>query len=470
MGIDIGKKVLEFAGQNRLFEKGETVIAGVSGGADSMCMLLLLLEMRETCGLKIVVAHVDHGIRGAEAEEDAAFVGEFCQLHDITFELAKADIPSMAKNEGKSCEEAGRDFRYVFFRDTALKYGAGKIAVAHNGGDNAETVLFNIFRGSGVGGLKGIVPKRLLSKEKPVYLVRPILCLSRLEIEEYLKVRGQEYRTDSTNSDAAYSRNRIRNDILPVVRKYINENAEGHIFALSRQAAELEEFLEIQAEQFMPLVEVTRNEGGDVDACRLDYSGISGLHPVIRFRLIRKALGLLAGRLKDIEEVHIRAVDELYGRQSGKKLMLPYDITAVKEYEHILLKRKESASLISSHCSFRDPVKSGKIAMEIRSRKDLEAVIPRNKNVKWFDFDKIGEMPVIRTMKDGDYLLIGKEQHKKALNRFMIDNKIPVSKRPEIALLAAGSHILWVVGYRQDESSLVTEETENVLVVRLQDS
>ena len=421
METDIGKKVFDFIRKNDLLQKGDAVVAGVSGGADSMCMLLLLKELMEPLDLKLTVVHVDHGIRMDEAKGDAAFVESYCRDNGIAFELVSADIPAMAKAAGKTCEEAGRDFRYAYFLECALKHGVKRIAVAHNSGDNAETVLFNIFRGSGISGLKGIVPKRPVDKNKDIFLVRPILCLSRPEIEEFLKEKGQEFRTDSTNSDTAYSRNRIRNEILPLVKDFINDEAERHIASLSSQAADIEDYLNLQTDAAMKYVETVSDGKGDICGVRLDYSHISDFHSVIRLRVIRRAFETVSGRLKDVEEKHIRAIDELYLKQSGKMIDLPYSIKAVKEFGYIYL-RKNTLETDERDPGFRteeentsfktDTETSGKISLEIAEREDLKGEIPHQIDIKWFDFEKIGGMPEIRTMRDGDYLLVGKELHR----------------------------------------------------------
>ena len=450
-------KVLNFIKENGLLDNGDTVIAGVSGGADSMCMLIMLMNLKDRFGLNVVAAHVNHGIRGDEADSDAEFVEAFCRENAVAFEKEEADIPGLAKQTGTTCEEAGRNFRYEYFFRLAEKYRAKKIAVAHNSGDNAETVLFNIFRGSGISGLKGILPLRKPSQDKEIKIIRPVLCLSRSEIEEYLREIGQSYCTDSTNKDDTYSRNRIRNGILPMVKEYINENAEGHIASLSRQAAEIEDFLSSQTEEGMKYVKSLSGDDGTVTKCIINYAEISKLHPVIRKGVIRKTFELVAGRLKDVEEIHILEIDALYSKQSGKKLSMPYGITVTKEYGNIVLARENMLSRKETDET---------ISLEIVDRDSLTGEIPRDKDIKWFDYDKIGFMPVLRTMTDGDYLLIGKSGHKKSLKRFMIDNKIPLDERGRLMLLAAGSHILWVVGYRQDESCLVTENTKKVLIAK----
>ncbi len=458
--INTFEKASRYIKKQELLKSGDRVIAGVSGGADSMCMLLILLSLKQELDLDIIVAHVNHGIRGEEAKRDADFVEAFCADKGLAFELANADIPRIAKETGTTSEEAGRNYRYSFFCELAEKYRAEKIAVAHNSDDNAETVLFNIFRGSGIGGLKGILPKRSISgKDSKYTLIRPVLALSRAEIEEGLKEAGQDFCTDRTNNEDTYARNRLRNTILPMVRDNINANVYGHIESLSRQAASVHDFIEQETDKYASCINPITDEDGRKTGVSIDIPSTEKLHRVLKQSLIRRAFEMVSGRLKDVEETHIEAIEDLINKQSGKRISLPYDITATRVYDSIILSSEGSFETL-------DNVSDHGITWEICNRGDLTIEIPKEQYVKWFDYEKTGDDLEVRTCRDGDYLLIGKEGHKKSLSRFMIDNKIPLQERDKIPLLATGSHVLWVVGYRQDESCFVTASTKRVLVVK----
>lgn len=474
------EKAAGYIKKQKLLKSGDRVIAGVSGGADSMCMLLILLSLRQELDLDIIVAHVNHGIRGEEAKRDADFVEAFCKDRGLTFELANADIPRIAKETGTTSEEAGRNYRYSFFCELADKFSAEKIAVAHNSDDNAETVLFNIFRGSGIGGLKGILPIRSITHKDSKYsLIRPVLALSRAEIEEGLKEAGQDFCTDRTNSEDTYARNRLRNTILPMARDNINANVYGHIESLSGQAALVYDFIEQETDKYISCIKTITDEDGRKTGVSIDIPSLEKLHRVLKQSLIRRAFEMVSGKLKDVEETHIEAIEDLINKQSGKRLSLPYDITAARVYNDIILSnealgscdgksRRTFVSLNGCEGSVQalDHVSDYGISWEIRNRDELAADIPKEQYVKWFDYEKIGDDLEVRTCRDGDYLLIGREGHKKSLSRFMIDNKIPLQERDKIPLLAKGSHVLWVAGYRQDESCYVTASTKRVLIVK----
>ena len=456
MNEKILNKISKYIGDYKLIGPGDTVIAGVSGGADSMCMLLILEELSEKQDFKVIVAHVNHGIRGKDAEKDAEFVKKYCEKNKIQFELSCKDIPALAKETGTTCEEAGRNFRYKFFSELCEKYGARSIAVAHNSGDNAETVLFNIFRGSGIGGLKGILPVRTIrSAFGELKIIRPVLVLSREEIEGYLRERGQGYCTDATNNEDAYTRNRIRNVILPEARKGINSNVTGHLENLSRQAAEVFDFIEQETDRYSYIISETAGPDKTGKLVKVDCTVLKSLHPVLKKSILRHAFERAAGRLKDVEEVHIEDMLRLSENTSGKKISLPYGIVAVKEYDDILLTKENIPQK-----------KDITVELTIVDRDTLPAQIPNEDDVKWFDLEKITNATELRTMREGDYLVIGKDAHKKSLKRFMIDSKIPLHEREDILLLTEGSHVLWVVGYRRDDSCLVSGSTQKVLIAK----
>ena len=225
------------------------------------------------------------------------------------------------------------------------------------------------------------------------------------------------------------------------------------------------DFIEKQTDIYMSSCEFLQDIHENITGCRIDYRVIEGLHPVLRKSIIRRAFEKVAGRLKDVEEVHILDIDGLYGKQSGRKLSLPYGIMAIKEYDHILLKKSGILQDSGTH----NVSETSAIAFSIHERSELGSQIPNDKDEKWFDYEKLGGIPEVRTQRKGDFLLIGSERHKKSLNRFMIDNKIPQDERNSISVLAIGSHVIWVIGYRQDESCLITSETEKVLVAKKKD-
>ncbi|MBR6396573.1 MAG: tRNA lysidine(34) synthetase TilS, partial [Lachnospiraceae bacterium] len=234
-------KVSEYIRQNNLITPGDTIIEGISGGADSVCLLLMLEELKKEIDFKTVAVHVHHGIRRKSADKDQKFVEKLCEEKGIELKSFKKDIPLICKITRESEEECGRRIRYELFDDVCGMYENAKIAVAHHMNDQAETVLFRIIRGSGIKGLTGMEAKR-------DNIIRPLLCLKREEIEQYLEETEQDYRIDETNGKIEYSRNYIRKKIIPRLETLRN-NAVEHINALSGEASAINSYMENKARE-----------------------------------------------------------------------------------------------------------------------------------------------------------------------------------------------------------------------------
>ena len=233
------KKVLNFIKENNMLQNGDSVVLGVSGGADSICMLYVLKEISKFINLKLVVVHVHHHIRGKEADGDMEYVRKICDKEHIPYEIFHIDAKKEAIARGMSEEEAGRVCRYECFAKVQEKYNANKISVAHNLNDNSETILFNLFRGTGIKGISGIPMQR-------DNIVRPLLCVSRKEIEKYLEENHISYRTDKTNFETEYSRNKLRLELIPYIKENINKKAEYNIVNAGKMLGEIEDYLEIE--------------------------------------------------------------------------------------------------------------------------------------------------------------------------------------------------------------------------------
>ncbi len=259
MGIreETEKRVFAYIEEYGMISPGDKIVAGVSGGADSMCLFRLLLAYRERVAFALAVAHVNHGLR-RDAEEDARYVEELCGQEGIPFFLTESDVHRVAALENCSEEDAGRRIRYRAFREAAGKMGAGKVAVAHNSDDNAETMLFHLFRGSGLQGISGIAPLR--PDEGGLWILRPILCLERREVEAYLRELGISWRRDSTNEGDGYSRNRIRHHILPYAGQEVS-GAVGHMLRTARLLQEAEGYLRQQTREALEQCAASDGEG-----------------------------------------------------------------------------------------------------------------------------------------------------------------------------------------------------------------
>lgn len=416
------------------------MLLGVSGGADSTCLFCVLNALAKNMPLSLAVVHVHHGIRGEEAEEDARFVQELCERENVPFFLERADVPALAKEWGVSTEAAGRRVRYEAFRRWKDAWGADVIAVAHQKEDSAETVLLNLFRGSSLSGLRGLRPQN-------ADIIRPLLCLRRSEVLEILQKIGQPYREDSTNEGDDYTRNRIRHQILSYAEEAINAQAVEHILSAASRIGEAKDYLDREAKERLEAMCESRPSG-----LFLKEAVWRETDQELRGMICRDAMAQVRQSATDLETVHIRALAELFEKRPGKRLNLPGGLIARREDGGILLDMGGSQAGEAEECPG---------ILRVTGRDEYEK-IPENSCTKCFDYDKITGYVIFRHRQPGDYITIA-PTGKKSIRRFMIDQKIPREKRDSIWLLADGSHILWIVGYRVSEYYKVNDQTKRIL-------
>lgn len=470
----VEERVYEYCRKYHMLQKGDGVVLGVSGGADSVCLLFMLLSLRSKLDLKLSVVHVNHGIR-PDASEDADYVRGLCREQGVPFYLFEEKIEELAKKRGCSTEEAGRQYRYEMFAEVMEKEHAQKIAVAHNRNDRAETMLFHLFRGTGLTGLSGIRPVR-------EQIIRPLLCLSRWEIEEYLEEKGIAYRHDSTNDSDDYTRNKIRHHILPYAEQEI---VPGTVASMNRTAdilAETEYYIEEQVQKAKS--ECVQEVQGEFPGFQLESEAFSALHEFMKKRLVLEILKELSPRHKDIAAIHVEDVCLLFGREGNREIHLPYGIRARRQYGELFLERPGSAyttyefeeilirpeEITEEEKAF--PLGRGRRIYLKLLNLDKNSLnpedIPQNQYTKWFDYDKIIGCLTLRNRRGGDYLTMrnGEALQHKKVKDYMITEKISKMDRGQIPLLAEGEHVLWLVGYRISEYYKVDENTKRILQVR----
>lgn len=474
-GENMQKKILDFIAEYRMLERGDRLVVGVSGGADSVCLLRLLCSYRASYELELYAVHVNHGLRGAEAERDEVFVKELCSQLKVPCRVVSLDIREEAKRLHLSEEETGREWRYRCFKEEAEKQNCTKIAVAHHMEDNAETLLFRLFRGTGVTGLSGIAPVSEFVSRK---VIRPLLCVTRAEVEAYLAACGQTYCTDSTNKENDYSRNRIRNEILPVASGYINAQSVRNLNALANHARAVTEYLERQAEVLYGRCVTAQNN-------RLSVALQGDEETVLLEFVFRKCLYVLAGKKRDISSVHIEALCGLCKKQVGSRLDLPYGIRARRSYEGILLYTEAEGRTEPGRCNVviaPEELADGKTVNLPGDRgclrftvKAMEAFGPdayaeivkiaQNDYTKCFDYDNIKGNISIRVSKDSDYLCIHPDGRRKAVKDYLTDTKVPQEERDRLYLVAEEDAVLWIPGMRTGENRRVSKETKKVLLI-----
>ena len=452
-----------------ILDPGDRVIAAVSGGADSVCLLTLLCGMKKDWDLELLAVHVHHGLRGQEADRDADFVRALCEELDVTCHIIKVDVRKSASENGMSEEEAGRILRYEALEQEACRWegrggeaqdcdggqgslGSGigacrnkrvKIAVAHHSNDQAETILHNLFRGSGLGGLKGIPYVR-------GRIIRPLLDIGRRDIVEWLEENDRAWVQDSTNSSNHYTRNRIRSRLLPLIEEEVNQGAAGNILRMGRLASQADEYLRAQGECWIKGHVIRGGPAHFLIPC----DALEAEPEIIRSYVVMELLKSLAGSAKDLGLVHVQQVLSMAGRPVGKEVNLPYSLLARREYGGISIGRGILQEEDGEACLPR-------VRMSIFPYKK-GSQFPKNMYTKWFDCDRIEGTPVVRTRRPGDYIILADGSHK-ALKRFMIDEKIPRQLRDQVPLLTDGSHVMWIIGYRISDFYKISPDTTKVL-------
>lgn len=441
------EKVLQFIKEQGMIAPNDKIIVGVSGGADSICLLFMLLELKKQMPLELIVVHVEHGIRGEEATQDREFVERVCEQNDTNYVVYSYDVPKLAREEGKSLEEKGREVRYQAFSEMLQETNANKIAVAHNQNDSVETTLIHLCRGSGVKGLGGILPVR-------GEIIRPLLCVSRPEIEQYLEDKHIPYRIDSSNLDNAYTRNRVRNRLLPFLEGEVNPKSMTHILEFSEKMKEIEQFLYDEAYKICGECVLQESKG-----LLLLEQGLRNKAHIMQIYAVRICLEHTLPQMKNIQAVHLEQVVGLFDKKVGKQILLPYGFAARRTYEGILIEdnkgEQEGETNGKDLCT---------LSMNLVIKPDL---IPDKRYTKWIDQEKINGDLQLRTRQTGDYIQVTANGGTKKIKDYFINEKVPKEERDSVLLLADGSEIVWIVGYRLSERYKVTDETTKVLKVEM---
>lgn len=463
MGFYINKEFKNYIEENGLLDKAGHVIVALSGGADSVCLLELLKRLREedAKGFELSAVHINHGIR-KESDEEEVFVKNICEKLGVPCQVKKLDVPGYAKEKGLGVEEAARALRYEALNEEAAHIYEKKsresgqerdrdvrIALAHHRDDQAETVLFNLFRGSELKGLSGMRPKN------GIY-IRPLLFATKEDILSYVKERGLSFVSDESNNDITYSRNRIRHNILPEADKVHGKSAEKIAETAERLAAASDY---IENETAKAFEDVVRDENGSLSA---DKKEIAKLHPFMQQSVLYEMICKAGGHKKDITHKHAGDLLKLMNNRNGGQIALPYGLTGYCDQSCISVKKEEPVSR-SAACNIR---------FSIFLRKDLDSV-PDSRYTKWLDYDKIGRQPEVRTRRPGDYIFFEDDKgnlHKKSIKDYFINEKISRSERDKIPLVADGEHILWIVGHRISAAVKISDETKEVLVVSAEET
>ena len=453
------KKIEQTIDNYQMLEDGDRVVVALSGGADSCALLLSLIGLSEGRCLKIIVAHFNHGLRGVQSDEDEMFCGKLAQKNGLAFVTEKMRHPSIPR--GVSPEDYFRQERYHFLDKIAAEHGANKIALGHHLHDQAETILLNILRGSGLDGLKGFLPMR---ENK---YIRPLIEVSRSEIIDFLRVAGVVYREDSSNNSPVYLRNRIRRELIPFLQEKYNPQIEQNLSRMAEIIRRDDAFINGFVSTILTSSRIQEKEGEVFFS--VDY--FKSLHAALGFRLIKALLEGLVPSGKGFSSSHIQSlVDLVIKRSSGKAISLPYGLSAHKEYDHIVFKY----SPIERTQDYEYPmIIPGMVDLKERhiilstARATADKIDFKNLRQTYLDGDKIKEPLVVRNRRCGDWFEPLGTRGSQKIKKLFIDRKIPRRKRDSIALIADRESVIWIENMHISDRVKITDETKNVLILEI---
>jgi tRNA(Ile)-lysidine synthase len=461
-------KVLKYVEENFMIEKGDSILVALSGGPDSVCLLHILYSLSKKMNIFLYAAHVNHCLRGEEAIKDEKYAEELCKRLNIPFYCKRVDIKSISKERGVSTELAGRDERYKFFDELKENLSINKIAIAHNANDQAETLIMRIIRGTGLEGLVGIKPIR-----DSVY-IRPILCLTRKEIEQYCNEQNLNPRIDQTNYEEIYSRNKIRLKAIPFIQENFNKDIVSTLNRLAYMCNMDNEFIESKVDE--KYQEFCKDEGQCFYICKEGFDEFEALVT----RIIRRALMNFSGIQYNFEMKHVYDIISLQKGESGKSINLPNGIKAINVYGNVKLekvKEKIDFKAINQYIFNISEVDEKFVNKEIKLEQfgyymNLEIIklekkinFSNEQLVKYFDYDKIKEKIIIRSRADGDKIIPLGMRGRKKLKDIFINEKIPKDVRDRTPIVIFDDEIAWVVGVKVSDIFKVTKDTKNILKI-----
>ncbi len=477
------KRLRADIGPRRLIEPGERIVLAVSGGPDSMAMLhgLVALNRADALGWTMHVAHLNHGIRGADADADADFVAAQARDLGLACTVEHRDVPAAAASARQSLEEAARQERYAFLERVCLRTDARVVAVAHQADDNAETVLHHILRGTGLRGLAGMAVSRPIRSGSQIRLVRPMMGFRRDELAAYLDEAGIPYRSDLSNESDEQTRNRLRNRVLPMLRDSVNPQVDDALLRLAEQAQWFEAYLEATAARAFETLVVSRTD----QELALNVEALLKKTPILQTELIRRAIAALradpetGGAILDREVgfQHLRAVAALAADpSSGKRISLPSGMTVSRQYRRLVFSlpsdqpREALAAEVAVACPGRTllPVRGLEITTEIVAYDDTSwPAIQRGKpdSQEWVDHGQVRLPLIVRSRRPGErFWPLGAPGTKK-LSDFFIDAKVVPEQRDRAAILCDQLGPIWIIGYRIDERVRLRRSTTQALKI-----
>ncbi|MFH1098221.1 MAG: tRNA lysidine(34) synthetase TilS [Candidatus Desantisbacteria bacterium] len=500
----IPQGVRDVISQYQLLTKNDRIVVGVSGGPDSIALLHILWQLSEEYSLSLRVAHLNHMQRGQESKEDAEYTLRFANELSIPVISEEIDIKAIKEKEAtdKPLTVVARKIRYDFLKRVAKGFNANKIAVGHHADDLVETILMNLIRGAGPEGLKGIAPIRKI--DEAVLLIRPLIKISSLQIHQYLSAYNLEFRTDSSNLKPIFLRNRVRLQLLPLLRKEYNPKIENSFIQLSQLIETDEDYINETVNHALlqvikdpssstPRDDMERKEKMVV----MDVASISELHPAIQTRVIRRVIAMIKGDIEGFNYQHIQGIRQLIlSIHPQVRLSLPFFMSAQRNYKQLIIKEESiyrlkpldyyeyllevpgTNEIQDLNCTIKTEVVLKETILKdieyIEKHHPIEYRYPIQDTTHplilraYLDYEQINHPLTLRCRKDGDRFQPYGMQGTKKIKDFFIDLKLPMDTRNRIPLLVdKKGNVLWVIGLRIGEQVKITSKTQKVLVISM---
>ena len=463
--------------RHRLLKSNARILIGVSGGADSIALALLFKELQAKYSLVLMAAHVNYHLRGEESDADEQFVKEFCFSQNIPLYILPAKL-----EKKDDLQKKARDIRLEYFQKIKKYYKLEYIALGHHQDDQVETVLHKIIRGAGFGGLSGI---QVISGD----IIHPLLALDKKTIIKYLDLKKMGYRIDSTNTKNDYTRNKLRNELIPHILNDYNVNFEKRLVEYGNLFGLADEYFKKQAikEYKNNIVDIRYNsqevkKKKDEKAIELIFEipGLKKCSPIIMFYILRLAFEKITGSEKDFYTNHFNEIQSIIEIESGyKEIDLPNSVVAIKDYQRLLIRNK-AYTLKEQAVANTETTKELPTVRKTFSFNDKRFTMQQLRHLPEditnfayerviMDFDKIIFPITMRYRRDGDkFIPLGMNKPKK-IKDFFMDLKISMLERDNIAIFCDAEKIIWISGLRIDQRVAITPETKNYLIIKLED-
>jgi tRNA(Ile)-lysidine synthase len=441
----------EYIQSMTLVHRGDSIVLAVSGGIDSMTMLHLFASMRSQWDLRLAVAHVNHQLRGQESLDDEKFVQDCVQSLDIPLYTERVDTYGCAATNRLSKQEAARQLRYEFFERVRAKVDGNAVATAHQADDNAETVLLNALRGTGLRGLAGIPVRR-----DPGKIIRPMLFARRAEIEDYAKAKGISFRLDSSNETVEYRRNYLRRNVIPLIESSSEFDFVGSLNRLSRLMRQLDDLLSAEVHHLLPGI-LTFSERGD---SLLDIERLRLKPGYLQEAIVLEVLRHLGA------EAESHKVDQVLGLctlTTGSQLQLSKDLHVYRDRDHLEFVRPRSEPPLHHEVTLGQSYALHDFRFSVSEPLPRPSSFNSTRSVEYVDAGKLGKRLLLRSWLEGDWFIPLGMNSRKKISDYFVDEKVSVLQKRRIPIFESNGEIVWVCGRRLDDRFKVTDETSDVV-------